>query len=106
MGFLFQFHFNHFSQLWRLFCIKNVKISGEFMQFLNPRCSAALKKAGPIVDKLAPKFRETLKFLKKIGKFQGLRHLISNLSTNIRQVGAQIPGNLEIFEKNWKISRF
>ena len=42
------------------------------MQFLNPRCSAALKKAGPIVDKLAPKFRETLKFLKKIRKFQGL----------------------------------
>jgi len=51
------------------------------MQFLNPRCSAALKKAGPIVDKLAPKFRETLKFLKKNRKFQGLPDLISNLST-------------------------
>ena len=32
------------------FCTKNVKISGEFMQFLNPRCSLALKKAGPIVS--------------------------------------------------------
>ena len=34
--------------------------------------SAALKKADPIVDKLDREFRQTLKFEKKIQKFQDL----------------------------------
>ena len=54
-GFLFRFDFSHFSDLWRLFCTKNVKISGKFMQFLNPRCSVALKKAGPILAFWSPR---------------------------------------------------
>ena len=34
--------------------------------------SAALKKADPIVDKLDPEFRQTLKFEKKNSNFQDL----------------------------------
>ena len=55
--FLFQFHLRQFSDFWRLFCGKNDQITEVLLQFLNSLCSAALKKAGPIVDKLDPKFR-------------------------------------------------
>ena len=55
--FIFQFRLRHFSDLRRLFCAKNDQISGGSMQFLKWPCSAALKKADPIVDKLDPKFR-------------------------------------------------
>ena len=70
--FLFHFHLRQVSDLWRLFCRKNDQITEVLLQFLNPRCSAALKKADPIVDKLDPKFRQILKFLDIFFKFQGL----------------------------------
>ena len=43
--------------------------------------SAALKKADPIVDKLDPEFRQTLKFEKKNQIFKIYRNLGSSLST-------------------------
>ena len=70
--FLFHFHLRQVSDLWRLFCRKNDQITDVLLQFLNPRCSAALKKADPIVDKLDREFRQTLKFEKKFQKFQDL----------------------------------
>ena len=70
--FLFQFHLRQFSDLWRLFCRKNDQITEVLLQFLNSLCSAALKKAGPIVDKLDHKFWKILKILDFFFKFQGL----------------------------------
>ena len=67
-GFLFRVDFSHSSDLWRLFCPKNVKISGEFMQFLNSSCSVAPKKAGPILDKLDPRFPANLEILNFFSK--------------------------------------
>ena len=74
--FLFQFHLRQFPDLWRLFCGKNDQITEVLLQFLNPRCSAALKKAGPIVDKLDHKFWKILKILDfffQISRFAGIR---------------------------------
>ena len=44
------------------FCIKNDHFVEGFMTFLNLTCSAALKKAAPIVDKLGPDFEQNQRF--------------------------------------------
>ena len=51
----------NFSQ----FCIKNDHFVEGFMTFLNLPCSAALKKAAPIVDKLGPDFQQNQRFWRK-----------------------------------------
>ena len=44
------------------FCIKNDHFQRGKREFLNLRCSAALKKATPIVDKLDPDFQQNQRF--------------------------------------------